>query len=78
MNMTLKVVVNASIMANNYSDISPAVLGPVPPDELGVTLPHEHLLVDMTAIMIPPNYGSQPMTDLELALHNMGKIRQFP
>ena len=56
----------------------PAVLGPVSPDSLGVILPHEHLLVDMTAFITQPNYGPS-LTDLEMtSLSNMGKIRQYP
>ena len=48
------------------------------PTELGVTLPHEHLLLDMTACITPVTYGNLPLTDLDLVLHNMGKIRRFP
>ena len=58
--------------------IYPAVLGPVPPAELGVTLPHEHLLLDFTVACMPPTYGSHSLTDADLILTNLGKIRQYP
>ena len=30
------------------------VLGPIAPDDLGVTLPHEHLLVDLSIFFAEP------------------------
>ena len=31
------------------------VLGPIPPHELGVTLPHEHIVIDFSALWLPPS-----------------------
>ena len=35
------------------------VLGPISPDELGPTLTHEHLLVDASHLLEPPEYASE-------------------
>ena len=53
------------------------MLGPVEPAELGVTLPHEHLLLDFTAAKRDPCYCSD-IAGLEFKIENLGKIRQFP
>lgn len=55
-----------------------SVLGPVAPEELGAILPHEHLLVDMRSILKPADYTKQLLTELDLVMHNLGKIRQYP
>ena len=53
------------------------VLGPVPAESLGVTLPHEHLFCDVTCLFDPPREASElgraysPFT-----LENLGWIRQ--
>ncbi len=55
------------------------VLGPVSRDDLGFTLPHEHLLFDITAALRPPDeewkreYATQPVT-----LETTGAIRRDP
>ena len=56
------------------------VLGPKDPSELGVTLPHEHLLLDFTAATSDPVYCSaDTVASLKVdVLENLGKIRQFP
>ena len=62
-----------------------AVVGPVSPSELGVTLPHEQPLVDLTGLFmaVPTRYagGRDPAEIAEYnfeRLENIGKIRQFP
>ena len=62
-----------------------AVLGPMEPGQLGVTLPHEHLLLDFTGATMGPGYGSSSggcsadeLAGLKLEIENLGKIRQFP
>ena len=57
----------------------PPVLGPMDPSDLGVTLPHEHLLLDFTVALMDPEYcRANDLIDLELKMENLGKIRQFP
>lgn len=41
-----------------YFDLS--VLGPVSPNELGVVLPHEHILVDFSKGLVP-----HPMAEIQ-------------
>jgi phosphotriesterase-related protein len=49
------------------------------PRELGVTLPHEHLLLDFTGAKMHPRYCSpDDVSELEFKMENLGKIRQFP
>lgn len=49
------------------------------PSELGVTLPHEHLLLDFTGAMCDPRYCSfDEVAGLKLEIQNLGKIRQYP
>lgn len=54
------------------------VLGLIDPAELGVTLTHEHLLIDLTAILTPPAESSArqqyyaPMTP-----ESLGKVRYY-
>ena len=56
-----------------------SVLGLISPDELGVVLPHEHLLLDFRLALRDPEYdGYSSLTDLEFKLENLGKIRQYP
>ena len=57
------------------------VLGLVSPDELGVVLPHEHLLLDFGNAWTPkpPEYGDTgDIKDLPLTIENLGAIRQYP
>ena len=48
------------------------------PRELGVTLPHEHLLLDFTGAKRHPRYCPDDISELEFKIGNLGKIRQFP
>ena len=54
------------------------VLGPVDPGDLGITLTHEHLLLEYGTALMKPQYGPDDLADLELKMENLGKIRQFP
>jgi len=57
-----------------------SVLGPVPSSELGVVLPHEHVLVDFSRAYVegPPLRDGSAMRDLKLTVENMGVIRRYP
>ena len=57
-----------------------AVLGRVPPSDLGVVLPHEHILVDFSKGLVPHPLlrdGRAPL-DLPITMDNLGFIRRFP
>ena len=57
-----------------------AVLGPVDPSNLGVTLTHEHILLEFTEAMTfrIEDYVSDNLTDLDFQMNNLGKIRHYP
>src|SRR5216684_1809640 len=53
------------------------VLGAVAPDAVGVTLPHEHLLIDFTVMFAEPTAASDKGRAWEpVSLSNLGWIRQ--
>ena len=49
------------------------VLGPVPADQLGITLPHEHLLIDMHRVT---RIGDHLLNDVSLAIKEVSAFRQ--
>lgn len=49
-----------------------SVLGPVPVDELGMTLPHEHLLCDLARVT---GYREHRLDDVELAILEAKRFR---
>jgi len=52
------------------------VLGIVDPDSLGITLPHEHLLIDMSTYFIEPTEASEKKLAHEpVSLENLGWVR---
>ncbi len=52
------------------------VLGPAPPDQLGVTLTHEHLLVDLSGTVSPPDEASaRDLFHGPLTTETLGHIR---
>lgn len=51
------------------------VLGPIEPSELGVTLPHEHLLVDFTGGAPPADPGAMDFELRPVTAENSGLIR---
>lgn len=55
------------------------VLGPVAPDRLGITLPHEHVLLDLTCIHQEPVYPWQePLVAAPPTLENRGVLYTDP
>lgn len=55
------------------------VLGPVPAEELGVTLTHEHLLIDMTCYWEPPVEATlRAFAHEPVSLGNLGAVRRNP
>ncbi len=52
------------------------VLGPISPDRLGVTLTHEHLLIDLASLRKPPTEaGAKRRYDQRLSMKNLGYVR---
>jgi phosphotriesterase-related protein len=52
------------------------VLGPIDPSDLGMTITHEHLLIELSAAYVPPvNEEGRRLTDEPLALDNLGWVR---
>ena len=55
------------------------VLGPIKPEELGVTMTHEHLLIDLDCNFMKPNGASQIAHINEpVSLENLWWVRQNP
>ena len=53
--------------------------GTVSPDELAVTLTHEHLLLNFTVAQQPPTYtGCSLPSNAEVVIENLGRIRHYP
>ena len=53
--------------------------GPVAADELGVVLPHEHLLFDLTTYLTPPlDEQERALVDAPLTLENAAHLRRSP
>ena len=58
------------------SGFAQTVLGPVPGGELGVTLPHDHLLIDFTVMFREPEAASERgLAHAPVALANLGWVR---
>ena len=54
------------------------VLGLIEPDDLGVTLTHEHLLIDLTAILTPPiESTARQQYFAPMTLESLGKVRHY-
>ncbi|MCY3777032.1 MAG: hypothetical protein OXH11_13745, partial [Candidatus Aminicenantes bacterium] len=52
------------------------VTGPIEPEDLGVTLIHEHLYFDLTCYYQPPqDEKGKQLTDQELSLSTLGWVR---
>ena len=55
------------------------VLGLISPDDLGVTLPHEHCLVDVLVWFVEPETSSEKfMAYQPVSLDNLGWVRYHP
>lgn len=62
-----------------HSTLTHAVLGPMDPSELGITLTHEHLLLDFVkASELRTKDYVDKLTDLDFQMNNLGKIRHYP
>ena len=54
------------------------VLGPIGPEMLGVTLTHEHLLVDLSVLYSLPNSASgREFFEKPVSLETLGRIRHY-
>jgi len=51
------------------------VTGLIEPDAMGVTLPHEHLFIDMSSFFIAPEHEEKALADQRITLENLGWIR---
>ncbi len=54
------------------------VLGDIAPEELGITLGHEHLLIDLRQLWNNPPAGRAHLIDQELTLENHGELMRNP
>ena len=62
-----------------HSTLNHAVLGLMDPSELGITLTHEHLLLDFVkASELRTKDYVDKLTDLDFQMNNLGKIRHYP
>ena len=62
-----------------HSTLTHAVLGPMDPSEVGVTLTHEHLLLDFVkASKLKTKDYVDKLTDLDFQMNNLGKIQHYP
>ena len=52
------------------------VLGAISPERLGVTLTHEHLLVDLSVVH-PPNDSARDFYDKPVSLETLGRIQYY-
>ena len=60
----------------NASGKAITVLGPVDPAELGVTITHEHLLVDLGVVFVEPDDAEgRRLAEEKVSLENLGWIR---
>ena len=54
------------------------VLGPISPDQLGVTLTHEHMLIDLSVLHEPPEDASgKAAFEAPVSMENVGRIRHY-
>ena len=54
------------------------VVGAIAPEELGITLGHEHLLIDLRGLWDNPPAGRAYLVDQELTLENHGELMRDP
>ena len=54
------------------------VLGDIAPDELGITLSHEHLLIDLRGLWDKPPDVRAYLIDQEPTLENRGELMRNP
>jgi phosphotriesterase-related protein len=64
-------------MANALAGTAQTVLGPIAAERLGVTLPHEHLLIDFEVMFKePPAASDKGLAHQPVSLANVGWVRQ--
>ncbi len=52
------------------------VLGPVDPNDLGLTITHEHLLIDLSIVFVPPeDEDGRRLAEEPVGINNLGWIR---
>lgn len=62
----------------NIAGMVQTVLGPIEPEELGITLTHEHLLIDMSPLFSPPEQaGAKGFYYEPVSLETAGRIRHW-
>ncbi len=54
------------------------VCGVISPDDLGVTLTHEHISMAYNLATLPPPANEEHKTELPLTMENLGWIRYYP
>jgi phosphotriesterase-related protein len=60
-------------------DVVTTVLGDVPPGSLGITLPHEHLTIDLSCVWHPPDFIWQDgLVDAPLSVEALGDLSLDP
>ncbi len=64
--------------ATNLAGKVQTVLGPISPDRLGVTLTHEHLLIDLSALHSPKDASSaKDFYNKPVSLETLGRIKYY-
>src|SRR5262245_56001481 len=70
-------IIRPSAMARSSPRQIQTVLGPIGPEAIGVTLPHEHLLIDFEVMFVEPAAASDKGRAHEpVSLANLGWVRQ--
>lgn len=68
-----------SFMAETTNGIVTTVLGDIPVGQLGVTLPHEHLFIDLTCYwQQPTEMTERAFAEEPVSIANLGHIRRNP
>ena len=78
MSNTLIVKGNSTMSSWNATGKIQTVLGLIDPTQLGITLTHEHLLIDLTAVFQPPTESSaREQYYAALTPESLGKVRHY-
>ncbi len=65
-------------MTKNQVGMVQTVLGPISPQHLGVTLTHEHLLVDLSVIhTMPESASAKDLYYKPVSMETLGRIRSY-
>lgn len=61
------------------TEMALTVLGPISPERLGIALPHEHILIDLTCWwMDPPEASKKAVAWAPVSLETLGALRRDP